>query len=754
MTNPDWTRRTFLKIGAAASGGLLIAAAVPACGSGSRPDPEAEGGDRPAGPPTSVNAFVEIAPDGRVILTSTIPEIGQGVSTALPMILAEELDVDWSAVEVRQAEVDDRYDVAQAAAGSDSVADSWEPLRRAGAAARAMLVGAAAARWGVPEDECATVAGEVVHEPSGRRLGYGALAAEAARLPAPEDPPLKNPAEFRIVGTRRAGVGAKAIVTGRAAFGIDVRHPGMLRAAVARCPVVGGRLAGFDEAAALAVPGVRSVHRIDPVVPREVIYGAVRPGVAVVADHTWAAFRGRDALAVEWDEGRWGEESTERIARAFSAAADGPPDIVLRDEGNAGAALESAALRLEAEYALPVLPHACMEPMNFFADVRDGGCEVEGPIQNPPLLRALLAAALELEPERVRVRPSRSGGGFGRRLSVDYGVEAALVSRAAAAPVQVVWTREDDFLGDYFRTPALHRLEGGLDGDRRAVAWRHRIVVDSLARHITAGEVESPAVYDVQGAADLAYDIAGFRVEYSAAPVGLRLGSWRSVAHSYNVFATASFADEMARAAGADPLEFLLALVGDGDDREIVLPLPGRRGRTPFSPRRARRAIEAAARAAGWGGTLPAGSGRGIAFSVYKASYAAAVADVTVDGSGVSVDRIVTALDCGIVVNPAGLEKQMEGAALDGVATVLKWGIDVDRGRPAAVNFDDYPMLRASEAPEVVPVILESDEPPSGSGEPPYPAAPPAIGNALFDATGVRARRLPLPAGWPNGGAT
>lgn len=748
MADVPWTRRTFLKAGAAATGGLIVAAGLPGCGNG-----PPGGGEEPAagGRSSSLNAFVEIRPDGRVVLTSPIPEIGQGVSTALPMILAEELDVDWADVEVRQAEIDDRYDTPQAAAGSDSVADSWSPLRAAGAAARAMLVGAAAARWGVDEAECATERGEVIHEPTGRRAGYGALAADAARRPVPESPPLKDPSEFRIVGTRRRGVGAEAIVTGRATFGMDVRRPGMLRAAVARCPVVDGRLAACENAAALAVPGVRSVHRIDPVVPRDVIYGAVRAGVAVVADHTWAALQGRDALVVEWDTGAWAGESTGRISEAFARAADGPPDEILREEGDARGALARATTRLEAEYELPALPHACMEPMNFLADVRDGICEVEGPVQNPPLLRALLAATLDLEPERIRVIPARSGGGFGRRLSVDYGVEAALVSRAVGAPVQVVWTREDDFRGDYFRTPALHRLEGGLDAEGRPIAWRHRVVVDSLARHIRAGEVEAPAVYDVQGAADVGYAVPNLRVEYSSVPVGIRLGSWRSVSHSYNVFATGSFADEMARAAGADPLAFLLALVGEGSDREIVLPLPGRRGEVRFSPRRARRVVEAAAGAAGWGEPTPPGSGRGIAFSAYKASYAAAVADVTVGPSDVSIDRIVTALDCGIVVNPAGLEKQMEGAALDGVATVLKWGMDVERGRPAAVNFDTYPMLRAGEAPEIVPVILTSDEPPSGSGEPPYPAVPPAIANALFDATGVRPRRLPIGPDWPRG---
>lgn len=745
MDPSHWSRRTFLRAGAAATGGLLVTVAVPGCrpsnGSGADPDGEAVSG----GDPAAINAFVQIAPDGTVTLTAPIPEIGQGVRTALPMIIAEELDVDWASVQVRQAEVDDRYGTAQAAAGSDSVVDSWEPLRLAGATAREMLVSAAAARWGVSAETCSTEAGVVIHAPSDRRLAFGAVAGEASRLPVPESPRLKDPSEFRIVGTRRRSVDAEAIVTGRATFGLDVRRAGLLRAAVARCPVVDGRLVAYDDAAARAVPGVRSVHRIDPVVPRDVIYGAVRPGVAVVADHTWAAFRGRDALEVTWDEGRWADESTERIRTAFARAADGPPDLVLREEGDPAGALRGAAQRLTAEYELPALPHACMEPMNFTADVRPDGCEVEGPIQNPPLLRALLAGVLALEVEQIRVRPTRSGGAFGRRLSVDYGVEAALVSRAAGAPVQVVWTREDDFDFDYLRTPSLHRLEGGLDGAGRPVAWTHRVVVDSLARHIRAGAVETPALYDVQGAADVGYGVPNLRVEYSEAPVGLRLGSWRSVAHSYNVFAVASFLDEMARAAGADPLAFLLDSVGTGPDRVIALPLPGRRGSVPFSPRRARRVIEAAAGAAGWGASRPGNAGRGIAFSVYKASYSATMADVSIGDGGVAVDRIVTALDCGTAINPVGLEKQIEGAALDGVATVFEWGATIERGRPTARNFDDYPMLRLGDAPEVVPVLVESAEPPSGSGEPPYPAVPPAIANAVFDATGFRARRLPIP---------
>lgn len=750
-TPPRWTRRAFLAAGAAATGGLVVGVSFFRCDDvGDRPDP----GSAPA-PGTPLGAYVEVHADGQVTVSAPVPEIGQGVRTALPMIVAEELGVAWERVRVVQAPAGagsaERFG-GMSAAGSDSVRDYWEPLRTAGAAARVMLVTAAAQRWGVTAAECVARDGIVVHSERRLSLGYGELVAAAARLPIPTDPPLTDPADFRIIGTPRAAVDGPAIVTGRAVFGLDVRVPGRRVATVARCPVVGGSLRRFDARAALAAPGVEAVFEIEPVAPRGILYGAVRPGIAIVATNTWSAIRGRDALEVEWNGGPNASLETVTIRRDLGAATRGDGKVVLRDQGNAPGVIAAAARRIEADYELPLLPHVTLEPMNFTARAGPDACEAWGPVQNPLLLQALIADALGIDDARVVIHPTRAGGGFGRRLAVDYGVEAALVSRAAGGiPVQVVWTREDDFAFDYLRPPAHHRLEGALDPSGAPVAWRHRLATGSLHEHLRGAEGVPPELYDVQGAADLPFRIPNIRVEYTPVDIGLRLGSWRSVAHSFNAFAVSGFLDELAAAGGRDPLESLLALTGSGPRVEIPLPLPGRRGAVSFEPRRMQRVLEVVAERAGWNGPRLA-DGRGIAACFYKESYAATVADVSIEAGGrARVRRIVTALDCGIIVNPSGVEHQIVGAALDGVGTALHWGMPVTRGRPEVTSLARYPMPRIDEAPEVVPVVVGEDAPPAGSGEPPYPAVPAAIVHAVHDATGARHRRLPLPAPFGRG---
>jgi isoquinoline 1-oxidoreductase beta subunit len=508
----------------------------------------------------------------------------------------------------------------------------------------------------------------------------------------------------------------------------------MLYAVVERCPVHRGRLRSFDASEALAVPGVRDVVEVEPIVIGGQLYGAVRSGVAVIAEDTWSAMQGRNALRVTWDEGEHGEESSESIRSRFQERSRHTGETILRDEGNMLSALESAARTVEAEYELPVLAHACMEPMNFTADVGEDRAAVWGPTQTPRFLQAVLAFGLQLPRESVEVHPTLSGGGFGRRLAFDYGVEAAMISRTVGAPLKVVWTREDDVRHDYYRTPSYHRMCAGLDDGGDVVSWYHHVLTASLARNseITAADEEQahPGIYDVQGAADIPYDIDSVRIEYTPVDVGLQMGSWRSVAHSFNVFAVNCFVDELAAAAGIDPLDLHLRLLGEPRTAEITLPLPGRRGRPRPDTGSLRRVLELAADRAGWPTPLPAGRGRGVACSYFKKTYAAHIAEVSVDAGGsVRVHRIVAALDCGRVVNPSGFEAQAEGAAVDGVASVFNWEVTLER------------------APTVEVHTVHSDRPPSGIGEPPYPSVAPAVANAIFAASGVRIRRLPIKPG-------
>lgn len=725
-------------------GGLLIAVQFPTL---------AETGSRAAGQhharARELNAFVRIDPDGGVTIFAPCPEIGQGVRTALPMIVAEELGADWAAVEVLQAPAHERYG-GMTVGGSDSVVDYWDTLREAGSTAREMLKQAAAERWGVSAGTCRVADSAVAHPPTGQRIGFGDVADAAARMPVPEEVRLKDPAEFKLVGARVSGVDVRAMVTGSAEYGLDVRMPGMLYATVARCPVHGGKLGSFDTDAALQVPGVREVFEVEPLVVGGLLYGAVRGGVAVIAENTWAAIQGRQALDLTWDEGDHQNENSQAIQDRFRERAGREGETVLRDEGDMQAVEARGAHKwVEAEYALPAIAHLCMEPVNFTAHVRPDGAVLRGPTQNPRLLHAVAAAALELPGEAVEVHPTLSGGGYGRRLAFDYGVEAAVIAKRAGAPVMLTWTREDDLRHDYYRTPSHHRFRAAIDEGGRVASWYHHLMSASLVRNIAlprAGEEPNhPGLYDVQGGADMPYAIPNMRVEYTPVEIGLQMGSWRSVSHSFNVFAVNCFVDELAAAAGADPLEMQLRLLGEPRKAEIELPLPGRRGRPSPDIGLLRRVLEEAAARAGWSQSTPAGRGRGIACSYFKNTYAAHVAEVSVDASGkVRVHRVVAAIDCGLVVNRSGAEAQAEGAAMDGVATVLNWEVTLERGRIVQSNFNDYPMPRMADTPKVEIHLLPSDRPPSGMGEPPYPSVAPAIANAIFAASGVRVRRLPI----------
>ena len=733
--NSTWRpdRRYFVQVSTATTGGLLL-------GIYTRPL-----GLRVARPDALVpNAFVRIDQDGAITVTVARPEMGQGVRTALPLIIAEELGADWRMIRIEQADLADRYGVGQQyAGGSNSIQESFAPLRHAGAAAREMLVQAAAARWGVQPGGCGARDSYVVHEPTGRRLGFGELVATARSLPVPTNAPLKQPKEFRIVGTRTRSLDAPVIADGTIRFGLDTRVPGMVFAAIARSPTFGGKVQRVVSEKALAVPGVRRIVLIDADALPEFPENSPKPanGVAVVADSTWPALQGRRALEVTWEVGTELAASSADLHTQCVALAARPPERVKREDGDPDAALARAARTLEAIYELPFLAHAPMEPMNCTADVRDGRCEVWAPTQNPDTARDVVALVTGFPKAAITVHVTRMGGGFGRRFYADFVAEAVLASRAVQAPVQVMWTREDDIQHDFYRPASYNVLRGGLDADGRPIAWTHHIV--NAARGEYLRWKLPPGITTFPAAAELGRDdfpagfIPNLRLSGTAEHSRIPRGQWRAVEDSSNVFITQSFVDELAHLAGKDPLAFQLELLGE--PRAV----PNDMGSNHTG--RLRSVLERAASRAGWGTPLPPGRGRGIAGAYANGAYVAEVAEVTVDKDGkVRVHRVVAAVDCGLVVNPAGAEAQVEGAIAYGLSAALGEEITVERGMVQQSNFSDYAVLRLDQMPVVEVHFIQGGDRPLGLGEPPLPPIAPAVCNAIFAATGRRIRRLPV----------
>jgi len=688
MAHATQTRREFLQTSTTIGASLVIGFYLPPAT-----------GRRPAGS-FKPNAWLEVQPDGTVTIWTGRSEMGQGVRTAMPMIVAEELEADWQAVRVVQADANPAYG-DQMTVGSRSVQSGWEPLRRAGATAREMLISAAAATWGVPRTECRAEKGIVRHMPSGRNLGYGQLTDRAATLPVPADPPLKPPAEYRILGTRVPRVDTPAKVTGQAQYGIDVRVPGMVFAAVARCPVFGGRVTSFDASAARAVSGVTGVEQISR-------------GVAVVAENTWAAFQGKRALSVQWDEGVTARWSSQSIHDAFVAAAARPGESI-RATGDVDAALRDADRTVEAIYDAPYLAHACMEPMNCTAQVTDGKAEIWAPTQNPQGIQREAARLLGLSPDAVTVHVTYMGGGFGRRGGpMDYPTEAVELARKLGKPVQVVWTRQDDIQNGVFR-PATHNvLRGGFDSTGRLVAWSHTLVGPS-----------GPSFMITRGADELIYSIPNFRLTRVTEDPGIPVAPWRGVGPSQNGWVVESFVDELAHAAGKDPYVYRRDLVA-GQSRLVTV-------------------LDRAADGAGWRSPAPAGHHRGIALWQFGDTYVAEVAEISVQPDGLPrVHRVVCAIDCGVVINPDTVEAQCQSNIAYGLTATLYGEITIDRGRVVQSNFNDYPMLRQAEMPEVEVILVRRDAAPGGIGEAALPPIAPAVCNALFAATGKRIRRLPI----------
>lgn len=701
------TRREFIGTAGALGAGLVLSFYLPGC---------TRAGAATA-TPFAPNAWLRIGGDESILVLVDRSEMGQGVATALPMLIAEELEADWSKIRIAFAPADKAFVNPllglQGTGGSTSVRAAWQPLRSAGAAARDMLVTAAAQTWGVNKSDCVAQQGAVVHRASQRRLTYGQLVAKAATLPVPTAVPLKATKDWKIIGTRTRRLDTPNKVDGSAQFGIDVKVPAMLVAVVARCPVFGGTVGSYDATKAKAVAGVRQVIPISS-------------GVAVVADGYWPAKQGRDALQVTWNEGPNTKVSSATISKLFSTLAARPGGTV-RNEGDAATALATSPTHADAVYEAPFLAHATMEPMNCTAHVRADGVDVWVPTQFQGAVPGIAAEVAGVSQDKVVVHTTYLGGGFGRRAEGDFVREALEVSKAVGAPVKVVWSREDDIQHDFYRPACYHKFTAGLNSKGAPVAWTHRVVAPSIIARFMGPEAIKNGIDDeaVEGAIGMPYAVPNVHVDFHLADTGIPVGFWRSVNNSFNAFAVESFVDELAHAAHKDPYQFR---------RDLLAKAPRHLG-----------VLDLAADKASWGSPLPNGRHRGIA--VWKAfeSYVAEVAEVSLapDGS-VRVHRVVCAVDCGPVVNPSIVEAQMQSGIVYGLTAAL-WGeITIANGRPEQSNFHNYPMLRQAQMPIIEVHIVPSTDTQGGVGEPATPPIAPAVCNAIFAATGKRIRRLPI----------
>jgi isoquinoline 1-oxidoreductase subunit beta len=730
-TAPVVNRRDFLKKSAAGGTALVIGFYLPAV---------AHAQEAPAQekkPPNPLNAWVRITPDNRVTLILGKSEMGQGIMTALPMILAEELYLDWKNVKIEQAPTDPKiYD--HGTGGSGSVSGSWLPMRRAGAAAREMLVAAAAGRWNVNPNTCVAKDGGVLHGARKNFLTYGELVEDAAKLPIPDfnTVPLKNSDAFTIVGHDMRRFEARDKATGAAKFGIDSRMPGMQFAVIARCPVFGGKLKSFDAAKAKTVAGVRDVISIDPVGPGAFTAG----GVVVLADNSWAAMEGRKALQITWDEGPAASESTDSLRKQFLDNAAKPGKVV-RNDGDADAAFSAATKKVEATYEFPFACHATMEPMNCTVHIRPDGTEAWIPTQAPQWAQEIIAKVSGLPPEKVVVHTTLMGGGFGRRYQADFVMEAAQVAKATGKPVMVVWTREDDMQHGFYRPASYHHFSGALDAKGNLAAWKHFQTSTSIEAMWNPKGEEAPDKSEFATAAFIPYQTPNYRIEYTLAKSSVPRAWWRSVEHSTSGFVVESFVDELANSAGVDPLEFRLRLIGD--DRKIPDFTNPKEGK-PLDTARLKGVLRLAAEKADWGKPLPKGVFRGIAGYYSFESYTAAVVEASVDAGAVKVRRIVYAVDCGRPINPEGVRAQVESAAIYGLSATLHDAITIKGGRVEQSNFNDYQMPRMSEAPKTEVHVVMSKEEPTGIGEPGLPVIAPALCNAIYAGTKKRIRRLPI----------
>ncbi|HZQ69950.1 MAG TPA: xanthine dehydrogenase family protein molybdopterin-binding subunit [Terriglobales bacterium] len=722
------TRREFLKTTAIAGAGLVIAFHLPAHA------------DEPAG--FDPNAYISIHSDNTVHLWITRSEMGQGVRTTLPMMLNEELDADWAQIRYEQATPGGRFGgIRLRTSGSGSTAGTYKAMCKAGATAREMLIAAAAQRWNVDTTGCVAHRGVVHHTSSGRKFTYGQLAIDAAKQKVPNNPPLRSPKDFQWIGTRVKRTDGVPIVSGRATYGIDVRVPGMLQAVVARCPYFGGKLISFDSAKTMKVPGVRHV------VP---VTTGIAAGVAVVADHTWAAMKGRDVLQVQWERGPHADFDSSAFLRQMEEKLAGKEDgYFVRGDGNAAVAIQSAAQKLDAVYEFPFQAHAPLETMNCVADVRSGSCEVWVPTQAPEVALAETAKLLGIPESAVAIHVTLLGGGFGRRLFADYVPEAVEISRAVGKPVQLLWTRSDDMRFGFFHPADIQQIRGGLDAAGKPVAWIQRSIGSDLSMFggVPEEEKKNPRHYfndgSPWGSFDNPYNFPHLKADFIPLNSPVPTGPWRAVEYPPTVFARESFIDEMAHAAGKDPLQFRLDLLKPGDVLTV--------GESKIDRARLLRVLQLAAEKASWSTPLASIKdrvrGRGIACNVYSEDcYIAQVAEVSIgkQKNDIRVHRVVCAVDCGLVINPQGLEGQAESGILWGLSAALHGGIDFKNGTAVQENYSDFEVIRIDEAPEIETHIVPSGLSPGGFGETAVPPIAPAVANAIFAATGKRVRRLPI----------
>jgi len=699
------SRREFVAAGVAAGAGLVIGFYLPHRGSSSTEV-------------FSPNAYLRITPDNKVTIVVARSEMGQGVRTALPMILAEELEADWKQIEIEQAGASTLYG-DQTTGGSASVRTTWDPMRKAGAAAREMLISAAALTWSVPRSSCTAQNGSIVHAASNRRLSYGDLVNKAATLPIPTDVTLKQSKDYKIVGQRLARVDSPSKVRGEAVFGIDFRLPGMKYALLSRCPTIGGKLTSFDDKESKKISGVSYVGKISD------------SAVAVVADSVWGAMEGRRVLNVTWDDGPNKDLNTAAIVASLKQGAAGKSVSLYA----VGEVAKASGRHLSAEYQLPFMAHAPMEPGNCTADYRTAQCELWAPTQVPQDCRDSVAQAVGLTPDQVTVNVTLMGGGFGRRLEHDYAVEAALVSKAVGGPVKVIWTREDDMRFSTYRPASYHRLSAVLDGAGWPATFSHRFVAGSIN-----GQKGSPPVNgadsDLPDEAALVYSFPNALVEWVMAETAVPLGWMRSVYALQVAFANESFIDELAVSAGKDPLEYRLHLLARDQDIQFFT--------TTWHTARMRGVLQLAAEKAGWGKPLPAGRFRGIACFGCFGTYMAEVVEISMENDAPRVHRVVAAVDCGQVVNPSILEQQIQGGIVFALSNALRAKITIEKGRVVQGNFDDYAPLRMDETPAVEVYAVPSTEAPTGIGEPSVPPLAPALCNAIYAATKKRIRALPI----------
>ncbi len=722
------SRREFLRASAIAGGGILLASYLEPLSAAGAPLPFAPSD-------ASLNAFIRITPDGIVTIVSKNPEIGQGIKTALPMLVAEELDVEWKNVRVEQAPLDTVRYTQQFAGGSTAMPNNWLPMRRAGSAGRAMLVAAAAARWKVPATECDTTAGVVRHRASGRSTAYGDLATAAAAVPAPDlaTVPLKDPKQFRIIGRRVPGVDNHAVVTGTPLYGIDVVVPGMRYATFVKAPVFGAAVASANLAEVKRQPGVRHACVVEGGTALNGLLG----GVAIVADSWWLAQKARRTLTVQWKESPTATQSSAGFATQAAALAAKAPQRSVRADGDVTAALAAATKVVRANYSYPFIAHAPLEPQNCTAHYRSGKLEIWAPSQTPQSGRALVAKTLGMSEDDITIHLTRAGGGFGRRLNNDYMVEAAWIAKETGVPVKLLWSREDDIQHDFYRPAGYHHFTGGVDAAGSLVAWRNHFVSfgdgENFAPSSSIGAGEFPARF-----------VPHYALDASMIPLGVPTGALRAPGSNGIAFAAQSFIDELAHAAARDPLRFRLDMLAAEEPAPAAA--DGRQGPS-FDGARMRAVLEEVAKRSGWGTTpLPRGTGMGVAFHFSHRGYFAEVVKASVTRAGkLTVEKVWAVGDVGSeIVNPSNAENQSQGAVLDGLAQALGQEITIEAGRTMQSNFHDFLLLRHVQAPPVDVHFVRSDNPPTGLGEPALPPVVPALCNAIFAATGKRVRSLPL----------